>query len=520
VARKSRKHNNQFDLSQIKPALIQTGAYVRLSVDDRAKKGDSIEAQKAIISNYVEEHSEFELYDFYADLNVSGTTFDRPGFHRMMSDAETGLISCIMVKDLSRFGRNMIDTGYYIEKVFPVLGVRLISITDNYDTDTYDGDISLPLMNLVNEAYALDIGRKRRSQARQAMRDGVFVGGNPPYGYMRSPDNHRKLIVDKSASGTVVAIFKLAAEGTSTNEIARSLNKEGIASPGDHKKIMNTETSQNPVDAGRWYARTVEKILENGIYVGRLIQGKTKTKNFQRKPAPCDEWIYANEAHEDIVSIELFQTVKKIRQERHGNAKDKPKVQYSTNIYKGKIFCAHCGGRMERRKNHKNYSFHCISNRTAPGSCQGSRIREDIISDALSLQLIKLINESLGQQDRPINVAGIISELRFLGTEMSNMENLFRSLYESFVTGTISQTDYTERRRAHQIKMEEMKHRASYLQRLLNDDERSRKHKEESMRLLSVFEEMLILTTEHIDRFVSRVSIFNDGRVHFDLLLE
>ena len=175
---------------------------------------------------------------------------------------------------------------------------------------------------------------------------------------------------------------------------------------------------------------------------------------------------------------------------------------------------------MERRKNHKNYSFHCISNRTAPGSCQGSRIREDIISDALSLQLIKLINESLGQQDRPINVAGIISELRFLGTEMSNMENLFRSLYESFVTGTISQTDYTERRRAHQIKMEEMKHRASYLQRLLNDDERSRKHKEESMRLLSVFEEMLILTTEHIDRFVSRVSIFNDGRVHFDLLLE
>jgi len=501
--------------------IYRAAKYIRTSCpDDSYNHGDSVANQSKLIDKFLQSQPEIAVVSERIDNGFSGVFFDRPAFNEMIADIEAGDIDCIVFKDLSRFGRNMIDTGYYIEKVFSVLGVRLISITDNYDTDTYDGDISLPLMNLVNEVYALDIGRKRRSQARQAMKDGVFVGGSPPYGYMRSPDNHRKLIVDKSSSGIVVMIFELAAKGTSTNEIARTLNKMGVASPGNHKKTQNTEHSQNCVNTGRWYARTVEKILENEIYVGLLIQGKTKTINFQRKPAPCDEWIYADDAHEGIVSVDLFQTAQSIKQNRHENAKDKPKARYSTNIYKGKIFCANCGGRMERRKNHNNYSFHCISNRTVPGSCQGSRIREDVVSDALSQQLVKIKNESLGHQDESISVAEIVPELRFLDMEMSNMENLFRGLYESFVTGTVSQTDYTERRRAHQIKMEEMKHRASYIQRLLSNDKRSKKHKEESMRMLNVLEETPILKTEHIDRFVSRVSVSNDGRVHFDLVLE
>ena len=260
MARKSRKENDKYKTPHIEPVLVQVAAYVRLSQDDRLKKGHSIESQKSIISDYIAEHPELELYDTYIDENVSGTTFERSAFQRMMRDAESGKIRCIVVKDMSRFGRNMIDSGYYIEVVFPKLGIRLISITDNYDTDSYEGGVALPLANLMNEVYALDIGRKRRSQARQAMHDGVYVGGHPPYGYLRSSDDRRKLIVDGDAASVVKRIFEFAAIGVSSYEIACKLNTMKISPPAVHKNIQcpGSETSS----AGHWYARTIDKFLK------------------------------------------------------------------------------------------------------------------------------------------------------------------------------------------------------------------------------------------------------------------
>lgn len=182
VARKSRKQNDHTQFLPQKSTFIQTAAYVRLSKEDIAHKGDSIETQKRIISNYIEEHSDFQLYDTYTDTGAPDTTFDRPGFQRMLRDAESGKIKYIIIKDLSRLGRNLIDTGYFTEIVFPQLGVRLIAINDNYDTDKNSGCITIPLIHLMNETYSLDISKKTKSQVHQAMRDGVYVGGRPPYG--------------------------------------------------------------------------------------------------------------------------------------------------------------------------------------------------------------------------------------------------------------------------------------------------------------------------------------------------
>lgn len=509
MARKSRKQNNQIEIARYKPAKIQAAAYVRLSLEERSKKDSSIENQKLMISNYIDNHPDFKLYDIYDDTNISGTTFERPGFQRLLHDAETEKISCVIVKDISRLGRDAIETGYYIEKAFPRLGLRLISLNDNYDSDTDQGDINIALINVLNEAYVIDISRKRRSQAQQAMKDGVYVGGLPPYGYVRAADNRHKLILEISSAINVKQIYQWTVDGISTYEIVRKLNLLKVPSPASHNKECSA--------TGRWYARTVERILENEIYLGNLVQGKTKTIQFRRQPVSSDEWIYAYDVHEAIISPETFQAVQSLKKLKYENSKGKPTVSYTENIYKGKIYCAHCGSRMERRKNHDYYAFRCVANRTAPGSCDGNNIREDAVKNALLEQLSKLKDEILNLLNMPSKDAEIHTELRFIEMELSRLQNLTRSLYENLVTGVIDKTDYLEFKEVYQVQTDNFKQREFTLQQMLDDEKDTNKHRQESLRILNVFADTLVLTSEHISRFADRVIVFRDGRVHVEL---
>ena len=312
-------------------------------------------------------------------------------------------------------------------------------------------------------------------------------------------------------------IFELAAEGMSTLEIARILNVAGTPSPNAHKNVQTTTVGDPSAITGRWYARTVERILENEIYIGRLIQGKTKTVNFQRQPAPSDEWIYANNAHESIISHELFQAVQSLRQKGHEVYKDRRKAPYTANLYKGRIYCACCGGRMERKKNHDDYVFYCVSKITAPESCKGNRISELAVNCAGSKQLILLKEELIRPFDTQPNKTEIFSELRFLDMEINDAQNDFRILYENMVTGAITQTDYLEQKHVCQTKMDYAKQRVADLQQLLNDDKATSKRKQESIQIINEIETLQELTLAHVDRFVNRVVVFRDGRVHIDL---
>lgn len=179
MARKSRKQNNLGTSFVPKSPAAGVAAYIRLSTEDVFHKGDSIETQKLMINNYIALDPMLELYDTYVDT-VSGTTFERPEFIRMMADIENGRVNCVIVKDLSRLGRNVIDTGYYVEKMFPAIGVRMISLNDNFDSAINTDYISLAFKNMLNEAYALDIATKTKSQAKTAMAQGIYVGGQPP----------------------------------------------------------------------------------------------------------------------------------------------------------------------------------------------------------------------------------------------------------------------------------------------------------------------------------------------------
>lgn len=513
VARKSRKQNDHTQFFPQKSTYIQTAAYVRLSKEDIAHKGDSIETQKRIISNYIEEHPDFRLYDTYADTGASGTTFDRRGFQRMLRDAESGKIKCIIVKDLSRLGRNLIDTGYFTEIVFPQLGVRLIAINDNYDTDKNSDSISIPLIHLMNEAYALDISKKTKLQVQQAMRDGVYVGGRPPYGYIMSQDDRHKLIVDKLAADIVKQIFEWAAGGANIYEIARRLNTAKTPPPGIHKSKLESLNKQSS-SGGLWYARTIERILANQVYLGQLVQGKTKVVDFHRCAASCEEWVYAFNTHEAIITYELFQIVKK--QKAHENKQNILNVAYSPNLLKGRIYCAHCGNHLERKRNHNKYIYRCVANRTSPGLCIGNAIQEDTIKRALLEQLTQYRDVLIDSLNQPSIEREVLPELQWIEMELSGIQDITQRLYEDLVKGVLDRQGFVEMKRDYQKTLDTLNKRATALTQTLNNEKAQIRWARESLYILEELVDTGILTQKCIDRFIGKISVYCDSNVYVE----
>ncbi len=235
MARKSRKGSVETPAVQEQDVVYNAAAYIRLSSDAKRKPGDSLYNQQDIIENFIAASPDIRLADIYIDNQATGTNFERPAFVRMLEDVESGRINCIIVKDLSRFGRNAIDCGYYIEKHLPALGVRFIAVTDSFDSLEGDGGVMLPLKNVIAESYALDISRKCRSVQRQNIQDGRFVGRMAPYGFSKAPEDCHRLIIDEEAAPIVRQIFDWAASGMGVGEIIRMLNEKGVLPPSHYK---------------------------------------------------------------------------------------------------------------------------------------------------------------------------------------------------------------------------------------------------------------------------------------------
>lgn len=315
MARKSRK---QTAAPMPAPSLyVHVALYIRLSVEDNKKRGCSVENQKLVLNDFLSDKPDFVVYDTYIDNGATGTNFHRPGFQQMLSDIEAGHINCVIVKDLSRLGRNSIDTGYYIEQYFHAHNVRFIAVTDQFDTadsGNLHGGIMLPLKNMINEAYALDIGRKIKAQARQAMKDGDYIGARAPYGYRKDPDNCHKLLVDENTAPVVKQIFEWAHEHVSLNRIVRNLNEMGIPAPSHYKKATGEITSPGLIGSGKWQTRTVMKILESEAYTGDLVQGKTKIVDHQQVKAGEDNLIIAKCTHKlDLQTVQQAEHEEKLR---------------------------------------------------------------------------------------------------------------------------------------------------------------------------------------------------------------
>ena len=331
MARRARNiptpRNEKVTKTQMKPVLTikeryQAALYIRLSKEDGGKiKGNTVENQKALLLDYISEKSEISLYDIYIDNGYSGTNFERPMFQKMMEDIKAGKVNCIIVKDLSRFGRSYLEIGTYIEKIFPVLHIRFIAVTDHFDTCCVKGtdqDLMIPLKNIINEIYAKDISRKVCSALEQKKKAGYYSGGVAPYGYKKSPSN-RKLEVDEETAEIVRYIFRLRAEGNSYCCIGKILNEKGIKSPSAYRYeegMIKDSKKKNVL----WKKYAIEDMVRDEVYLGNTVRGKTKSalyKGEKRHRVPRDEWIVIKDTHEPIVSQDLYDRVQSVNMRRN-----------------------------------------------------------------------------------------------------------------------------------------------------------------------------------------------------------
>ena len=319
------------------------GLYCRLSKDDgNSVESMSIWSQKVMLKQYAESNS-IAIYDYYVDDGYSGTNFERPSFKKMITDIENGKINCVITKDLSRLGRNYLQSGAYIEMYFPQKNIRYIAITDGIDTLNSNQNDIMPFKNILNEMYAKDTSKKVKSAIQSRMREGTYIGSKAPFGYLKDPNNKRRLIIDEKTKPIIELIYKLCLEGKGTQLISQELMKRKIPRPSAF--VENAEKLYGLTEENKyqWSHRMVLNVLRDPVYCGNMARNKRPTlsfKNSKRLYIPKSDYIYAKNTHEGIVSEEVWEQVQTMVDKRKCNNK---KGLYYDNIFQGLVRCPKCG---------------------------------------------------------------------------------------------------------------------------------------------------------------------------------
>ena len=306
--------------------IYHAAIYVRLSKEDGdvatagKRESNSISNQKNLIKNFLKDKKDIVVVSERVDDGYSGSNFERPAFQMMLEDIKKGIVDCVVVKDLSRFGREYIDAGKYIERLFPALGVRFIAVNDHYDSlegKSQADEIVIPFKNLINDAYCRDISIKIRSHLEVKRKNGEYIGAFTPYGYQKDSDNKNKLVIDVYAADIVKEIYRMKLSGMSQTAIANALNKQGVLSPMEYKHSLGIRIQDNfkTHEQAEWSAMSVKRILENEVYTGTLVQGKRTTPNHKVKKLmkkPETDWVRIEKNHEAIVSEREFALVQRL----------------------------------------------------------------------------------------------------------------------------------------------------------------------------------------------------------------
>ena len=428
--------------------IYHAAIYVRLSKEDgdvstSAKaESNSISNQKDFIRNFLADKKDIRIVKEYVDDGYSGSNFDRPSFQTMMEDIKRGVIDCVVVKDLSRFGREYIDSGRYIERLFPALGVRFIAINDNYDSVTgkSQGDeIIIPFKNLINDAYCRDISIKIRSHLDVKRKNGEYIGAFVPYGYEKSDDDKHKLVIDTYAAGIVKEIFRLKLHGMSQDAIATQLNDEGVLAPMEYKQSTGSgyQTGFLQNEKSVWSSVTVRRILENEIYIGNLVQGKRTTPNHKVKQEvvkPESDWIRIEKNHEPIISNRDYEIVQRLLGMDTRISPDSDVVYNLSGI----AVCADCGSPMTRKittAGDKKYAYYICSNHKLTKQCSQHSISVSLLEDTV-LEMLKLHIKNVMNLEEILVIIDPVQA--FLGADVDmNRANEVRPIFRSL--GDIAQ---------------------------------------------------------------------------------
>ncbi|MCD7761759.1 MAG: recombinase family protein [Lachnospiraceae bacterium] len=448
-------------MSVYKSNSAKAGSYSRLSREDGDKlESDSIRNQRDLISDYAARKG-ISIAEEYIDDGYSGTTFDRPAFERMMEDVKKKKINCIIVKDLSRLGRNYIETGRYLEQIFPFLGVRFIAINDHYDSMNQSGDadqIIIPFKNLINDAYCRDISIKIRSQLDVKRKNGKFIGSFAAYGYLKDPEDRNHLIIDEVAAEIVRTIYGLKLNGYSAQRIAARLDEMKVLPPLEYKRMcgLNFNSGFRSGISPHWSIMTVNRILHNELYIGTLVQGKNRKINYKVKesrPVNEDEWIRVEDTHDAIVPPAVFDTVQRLTALDTRTAPDEGSVY----ILSGFLRCGDCGQNMVRRsatkKGKKYYYYHCSTFKRGDG-CSSHNISEEklmkMVLEVVQKQigLVLEADEILSEIDRlpqeRLGVKTVTAQLISLDKEIQRYMDLKAKVYQDMLDGVVTREEFKD----------------------------------------------------------------------------
>lgn len=519
--------------------------YLRLSRDDIATAGNmdidgskaesnSIRSQRDMIRSFIRKQDNMEIYDIYVDDGWSGVNFDRPGFKRMMKDIEAGHVDCVIVKDLSRLGRDYIEAGRLIQKTFPAFSVRFIALNDHFDSLTADYNekaMVVPVKNFVNDSYSRDISGKVRSHQKIKRENGDFIGAFAVYGYRKSDKNRNRLIPDDYAADIVRKIFGWKIDGYSNLAIAEKLDKMGILSPLEYKKLQGVKLRTGFMTGikSKWSAVAVKRILTNENYTGTLVQGKEEKVNYKIKKSvmkPEEEWVRVKDAQEAIVSKEDFEIVQELLQIDTRAAAGEEKA----HIYAGLLFCGDCMKPMLRRvrryKGKETVSFIC-STKNKGGHCTRHTISEEdlkhVVLTGLRQQTALFLDKEkvlYHLEQMEVNFEEVVSfdkEIERLHKEQDKYLSLRAGLYEDLKNNIITEEDFKSFREIYEKRYQELQQSVS------NQEETIKKLFQSGVWAGIQLERMKTdMQITELDRmtlvsFVKRILVYEDKRVYVEL---
>ena len=523
---------------EIIATVYHAAIYARLSYETEAnRERDTVDTQIAYLKNFIDRQEDMELADVYADVSFSGINFERPEFERMMQDIRTGKIDTVITKDLSRLGRNYIDSGTYIERIFPLFHVRYIAVNDDFDTNREGTDLAMPLKNIINEWYARDLSNKMHTSYQTMWKNGAYIYGRPPYGY-RKDNTAKKLVVDEQTAPVVKRIFEMYLDGMTYSEIARELQSEGIVSPPKYRYLEqgNLEKADKARD---WYHLHVKTILTNRHYVGDSVhatrEGGFNNSDKDRRVSE-EHWLIIPNTHEPLVSRDMFaevqEKIKRQVQNLHAHNAALEHKKTPENFFPGKCICACCRKNIGvvRSNSGSNYFYYrCTTtmfNHHMKCKAHGRiKYRElhDVVFQVIKSHM-KLCLEKTGQTRERNRSSYGVRQYRFYAGEIAKVQSSIckiksreRGLYEDYKESIITSEEYLQYQKSYRQQIadleqtaEELLERQGYYQKDFLPDE-------EWVAAVKKFIGKRKLTKEMADEFVERIVLDKEGNVEITL---
>ena len=524
--------------------IWKTALYVRLSVEDNGKESDSVENQTALLEEYVANHPHLKKTALFVDNGYTGTDFLRPEFTRMMEAVQDGLVDCVVVKDLSRLGRNYIETSQFIEKICPFYGLRFIAVNDSYDTATVtsEGQLSASLSNIVNDYYAKDISRKVTSALRAKMERGDYIGNYAPHGYRKDPENKNHLLIDPETAPVIQQIFEWRAEGISYMGINKRLNDAGIPSPSQLKFNNGIETNNNKKKRTvLWNKHKVTEILKDIVYIGHLAQKKGSQCLYGGIPYHItseEEWIVVKNTHEPLISEELFEKVQQINnavlERAKANAGKYDHLPKEKNIYGKKFVCAECGAIMKlhrsfsTKKDKVYFTFKCPTY-AEHGSrgCSDIKMRKADLDEAVFtfiksqmdvfIDMENTLRRLLAMKKAKLKQNNTQQEIKALRQKLANKQSLLSGLYVDLKEGMLSLDEYGHHREIITADIKALETNLAELENAKNETEEQITGEMKWKFMIQRFYDATEMTAEMADAFIESMKLHEDGSLEIKL---